>query len=531
MRICLISREYPPDTGWGGVGAYTYQIAHGLRERGHEVHVICLAGKTGGTVDIDENGVQVHRVAYQGILDELNLFLVSAPSTHFVVATLLAMWRRFVELHAQYNFDVVEVPEHLAGGLFQTLTGCAPAVIKLHTPHSKFVAQNFHSVSPNLDNRVICILERLAMLSADALSSPSKDMAKFVADDLGIDVDSISIVRNPADLNRFSAEGPKAIESKQPLVLFVGRLEERKGVQYLAEAIPSVHGRFPEAKFVFIGADTNTAPDGGSMLAYLRRKVASCADAVEFIGHVPLQEIPSYYRSADICVVPSLYDNAPYTCIEAMSCGRPVIATSAGGTAEYVANEQFGLVVPPADTAGLAEALCKLLGDESCRQRYGIAAREFVEAHLGRKHIAAQMEVIYAEAIANHKVKRSVYQQPATRVLKDALDVLCAYDANVFETLYAQSLDFRIRHWLRFFRKRPGLAAASLASAFLHKVYKRTTPAFLKRLDASIAARMPARYTLTMALAQELSYLTPSSSTSNTSVAPGGITPPAPLSP
>ncbi len=181
MRICLISREYPPDTGWGGVGAYTHQIAHGLRERGHDVHVVCLAGKTGATVDLDEDGVHVHRVAHQGILDELNLFLISAPTAHSIIATMIAMWRRFVELHAQYDFDIVEVPEHLAGGLFQTLTGCVPTVIKLHTPHSKFVAQNFHNVSPNLDNQIVCILERLAMLSADALSSPSKDMARFVA--------------------------------------------------------------------------------------------------------------------------------------------------------------------------------------------------------------------------------------------------------------------------------------------------------------------------------------------------------------
>jgi glycogen(starch) synthase len=504
MRICLISREYPPDTGWGGVGAYTYQIAHGLRERGHEVHVVCLAGNAGTTVDLDEDGVKVHRVAYKNILDELNLFLVSAPSTHYVVASLIAMWRRFVQLHKEYNFDVAEVPEHLAGGLFQALTGCVPTVVKLHTPHSKFVAQQFHNVSPNFDNQLICLLERLTMRAAEALSSPSKDMAKFVADDLGIAVEGISIVRNPADLARFSADGAKAIESAEPLILFVGRLEERKGVRFLAEAIPTIHARFPDARFVFIGADTNTAPGGTSMLSYLKKQVAGCASAVQFLGHVPLQDIPSYYRSADICVVPSLYDNAPYTCIEAMSCGRPVVATTAGGTAEYVANEQFGLVVPPADPNAIADALCKLLANEMVRKQYGIAAREFVETHLDRRHIASQMEVIYAETIASFQAKHALYAKPVDTALKDALDLLCAFDANVFDTLYAQSLDFRIRHWLRFFRKRPALAAAGVASSVLHKIYRSNQPAFLNRLDASIASRTPARYNLTMLLADEL---------------------------
>jgi glycosyltransferase involved in cell wall biosynthesis len=332
MRICLISREYPPDTGWGGVGAYTYQIAHGLHERGNEVHVICLAGDAGQTVDIDEGGVTIHRVAYKHLLDELNLFLVSAPSAHYVVASIIALWRRFVQLHGEKPFDVIEVPEHLAAGVFQSLTGVAPTVVKLHTPHSKFVAEQFHGVLPTFDNQLICLLERVAMLAADALCSPSRDLAGFVAQDLGLsDEQTISIVRNPADLARFNSVGDRALDnSSGPIVLFVGRLEERKGIRYLIDAVPSIHSEFHQARFVIVGADTKTAPGGTSMRAHLEKTLAAvgCAGAVEFKSFVPLDQIATYYRSADICVVPSLYDNAPYTCIEAMSCGRPVVGTN-----------------------------------------------------------------------------------------------------------------------------------------------------------------------------------------------------------
>src|SRR5262245_59266292 len=123
MRICLLSREFPPDTGWGGIGTYTYQIARALAQLKHEVHVISLAAESqpDSVKHVDE-GYTVHRVAWQGLLDELNLFLVSAPSLHFVAKTGLAIWRRFLQLHKEKPFDVVEAPEHLAVGFFNAIT-------------------------------------------------------------------------------------------------------------------------------------------------------------------------------------------------------------------------------------------------------------------------------------------------------------------------------------------------------------------------------------------------------------------------
>lgn len=507
MRICLVSREYPPDTGWGGVGAYTFQMANGLAARGHEVHVISLAGKNAGdsTIVCAESGITIHRAAWEDLLDELNLFLVSAPSTHFIVKTGIALWRKYISLHREKSFDVVEVPEHLAGGFFQTTTGIAPVVIKLHTPHSKFVTERFHAVLPSFDNQIICLLERVAMNAADVLCSPSQDLANFVASDTGVDPKRIEIIRNPVDIERFCPEGAKALDASQDCtILFVGRLEERKGINYLIDAIPHAVRTVSAIRFVVIGADTNTAPGGTSMLAHLkdRLRTSGCEGKVQFIPHVPLSEMPNYYRCADVCVIPSLYDNAPYTCIEAMSSGKPVVVSSAGGTKEYVQPE-WGYVVEPRQSDELAAVLAKLAVDRELRLSMGANARKFVEHQLSRETIAIQMERLYEDAINNFRARgRKMYEKPAVDALPDALQLLCAYDQMMFEVLSAQSLTFRLRHYMRFARKRPSLFAATVLLETMRKALKLVGKTedlpFMQKLARQIDSKQPPRYSNTM---------------------------------
>ncbi len=182
MKICLLSREYPPETGWGGIGAYTQQFARALAELGHEVHVVCLTKRETNTSESDymDGQVSVHRVPWAEVLEQWVLVLATLPNSHHLLKAAVAMWRRFLSLHRQIQFDIVEAPDHLAEGLFVALTGVAPLVVRLHTPHFKLVADGYHNLSRDLDNDVVANLERLAILEADLASSPSIDLAGFV---------------------------------------------------------------------------------------------------------------------------------------------------------------------------------------------------------------------------------------------------------------------------------------------------------------------------------------------------------------
>lgn len=457
MRICLISREYPPDSGWGGIGTYTYYQAHALKQLGHDVEVVALAASKNGSMRTGANleeGILVHRVPQEKVMPELEMIKLSTPFTHFVLSSVFTLSRAIFRLHSEKPFDLAEAPEHLAEGLCPALNRLLPLVIRLHTPQSKFIAEGFHNLKSNFDQEFVAMLERMAMLSADLISSPSEDIADFVAGDFCYPRESIRIIRNPVDTKKFAPEGSKAFEKDGTVsILFVGRLEERKGVQYLIQAIPKIVAEHKNVEFVIIGADTNNAPGQTSMLAYLQKMLAdnNCASHARFMAFVPLNELPNYYRSAQICVFPSLYDNAPCTVLESMSCGCPVVTSDAGGAKEYMVNGESGMVVPARNSEELANAIISLLKDPQKRESMGKAARQRALELYTAPDLAAQALIAYQEAIDRSKKRQCLpaYSRPAERFNDDLENMLRSYNKMLYDFRYTYSLSFRFGHRFR----------------------------------------------------------------------------------
>jgi glycosyltransferase involved in cell wall biosynthesis len=468
VRICLVSREYPPDTGWGGIATFANHLAHGLVSLGHEVEVVALAKAEPKTVVQD--GIRVHRVRPHEIEGDLGAMGMCMPYSRYVLRTSAALWKKFHELHAKGPFDVVDTPELLAEGLMPAVTRAVPLLIRLYTPHSKFIAEQLHNVTASFDHQFVALLERIAMLSADIITSPSEDLADFVARDLSFPRESIHIVRNPIDPVEFSPDGERVDCPEGRLtVLFVGRLEERKGIGYLIEAVPQVAAAVPNVRFVVIGDDTNNARGQRSVLAELKESISrnACDKYVEFIDRVPLSDLPKYYRSADVCVVPSVYDNSPYTCLEAMSCGKAVVGTSGGGTREYIVHQDSGIIVPPRDSMAIAEALIRLLKDKNERLRLGTSARARVLEKFQRAEIARQTLELYRQARQSFSRRSGagLYRKLAEHALADAELLAYTYDKMLYDFLYMHSLRFRLSHWLNQCVKRPRLTLARLVAA------------------------------------------------------------------
>src|SRR4029450_7410350 len=104
------------------------------------------------------------------------------------------------------------------------------------------------------------------------------------------------------------------------------------------------------------------------MTEHLQRKCRALAipdDAVRFVGRVERATLPEVYRSAAICVIPSLYENLPYPCLEPLASGCAVLASEAGGIPEIVTTEVDGLLVPPGNASALAAALGRLFADSA----------------------------------------------------------------------------------------------------------------------------------------------------------------------
>ncbi len=453
----MVSREYPPDSGWGGIASYTYQHAHALKELGHDVEVIALSAD-GASVDNAskkiEDGILVRRVRAANSLTNMEMMQASTPFTHFVLRSVLALSKAILAEHSENPFDVAEVPEHLAEGLCPAMSKLLPLVVRLHTPQSKFIAEKYHNITSSFDQEFVAMIERIAMLSADVITSPSEDMADYVAGDLNYPRQEIKIIRNPVSIEKFNPSGSRALADDGRLnVLFVGRLEERKGVHFLIRAVPKIVAAYPKVHFVIVGADTNNAHGQRSTLHELQSLVSEhgCGSNVSFIPHVPLAQMPDYYRSADICVVPSLYDNAPCTVLEGMSSGKPVVTTSAGGSKEYVVHGESGLVVAPGDAEALAEAIKEILLDQSKRDTMGKSARARILDKFDPLQLAAETVEIYKQAMQKYSARHyvGVYQRPAERFMADTENLLASYERMLYDFLYLKSWSFRLKHRLR----------------------------------------------------------------------------------
>jgi glycogen synthase len=180
---------------------------------------------------------------------------------------------------------------------------------------------------------------------------------------------------------------------------FVGRLERRKGIETLVAAVPLVLNAVPEAKFRFIGAPLNHPASEIPYDEWIRLRLPKYTDRLEFPGKFPLERMGEAYDSLDICVFPSLWENFPNVCLEAMSAGRAIIASSAGGMAEMLDGGRVGRLIASGDSVSLAREIISLLIAPAERIRLGELARKRVLETYNEGVIGEMTERIYREAI------------------------------------------------------------------------------------------------------------------------------------
>lgn len=155
----------------------------------------------------------------------------------------------------------------------------------------------------------------------------------------------------------------KPIEHWEHL-LYVGRLDEAKGVETLLEAIPEIREKYPNIKLNIVGAGNQEA-----QLKCRAEKLGIC-ESVQFFGHLPHAEVIKQYQETTLVIVPSLFpDNFPTVCIEAMAAGRPVIASKVGGIPELIIDGETGILFDSGKSKELAKKIIEVLNDRKNIQR------------------------------------------------------------------------------------------------------------------------------------------------------------------
>jgi glycosyltransferase involved in cell wall biosynthesis len=385
MNICLVSREYPSDDHAGGIGTYTEKTARGLAAMGQRVTVITEAVDEPSTQV--EDGVTVHRLrrAEESRLGRLPHARTLARSRAVADAII-----RLPE-----HPDVVQACEHGAEGFWYSLHDHRPAklVTRLATPIS-IVAE----LSPNAGLntfKVACLdwLERTQTRRSDAVFAMTNALADAVAGRWRIARDRISIV--PTGVDFAARVAPHAAPLPAELIgvdflLYFGRLEERKGVHVLAEALPAVLGRYPDLHVVFAG-NNFLSYRGGTMREFVEHRNAAYRDRLHFYPRLPQRELHPLLQAAVAVVLPSLWEAMANATLEAQDMGKPVVATAGCGFGEVIEDGQTGLLVPPGDAAALTRAIEFLLADRRRLAAMSKAARERAQQFTLERAVAEQL--------------------------------------------------------------------------------------------------------------------------------------------
>jgi glycogen(starch) synthase len=380
FSVALVCREYPPETAFGGMATFTYHLARGLADAGHRVAVV-TAGRPlvrtdhDGRVDVVQ--IQPRLEHARDSFEEMNRrgWLGWGEMTYLHSLGALRAIRELEEAHGP--FDVLDLADHCAEGLAPALFWAGPTTVRLYTPWALLASMRTAVVDAG-DAATIPLFESALLHHATSITSPSRDLANRVRTFFNVPR-PIRFVPNPVDTDAFR---PANDDGDGVRVCFVGRFEERKGIRTLLEAIPLVLEKCPDVTFEIVGSDH----DGLAATFEPRYR-----DNVEFRGRVPLSELPAVYQRSTFAVVPSVYDNSPYTAIEPMACGRPVVGTTGGGIPEYVLHATRGLIVPSGDPAALANAIFTLVEDPSRRTEMGRNARSWVVEHLSIPSVADLM--------------------------------------------------------------------------------------------------------------------------------------------
>jgi glycosyltransferase involved in cell wall biosynthesis len=173
--------------------------------------------------------------------------------------------------------------------------------------------------------------------------------------------------------------------------VIIGHLSEVKGYPTFLRAAARVLADEPDCAFVSVGGETISPGFGATMKALAAE--LGIADRVHFLGW--RDDAPAIMRSADALVLPSLAEALPLAILEAMACGKPVIATPVGGVAEAVVDGETGFLVTPGDVDGLAAAMTRLVREDGLAARMGAAGRRRGEAKFSVKRMVAQIEALY----------------------------------------------------------------------------------------------------------------------------------------
>lgn len=372
MKIGIVTQAYYPR--YGGVTEHVHYTAVELRRRGHQVTIITSHFRKGEM----NHSAHVERIGYN-VLVPFNRSFVD-------ITVGLRLRHDLRRILREYDFDVLHThcpTAPILPMLAIQAANCAQ-VGTFHTTHPRGFLQDLFK--NYLSERVVARLD-----ARIAVSKTAEDSARLYYPG------QYHVIPNGVDVERFHPGLERFEEWRDPdrvNMLFVGRLDPRKGLHFLLEAMPEILTRTRGRARLLVIGDSYLRPRLEAMVA------SSARDHVHFLGHVPSDDLPRWYATGDIFVSPATsHESFGIVLLEALATGRPVVASDIPGYRSAIVPDEHAILFPPADVPALARAVSELV-ENPCR-RAELACRGRARAlEFAWPKVTEKIEAVYHEVLA-----------------------------------------------------------------------------------------------------------------------------------
>jgi glycosyltransferase involved in cell wall biosynthesis len=365
MKICILAPENSPS--WGGVGAYTYNLARSI-SHDNEVHIVTVNRPVSDSLErIVDDSCTVHNIAN-----------VKVGDTFFFNSKFqFAVLRNMKRLDRNYQFDIIHSHSGHVPHLLSQFQDIAPSVVTVHATSKGLRRSMNETQSPKDQSEILMRIfspaieaaETVGFRKANRLLPVSRFTQRQIEEDYGyVNSDKTRVLHNAVDPMLFSMSRK---DSEIPTLAFVGRLYSIKGIDCFLDAVEILAKKRLRFRILIVGrGETDRVSNRLSRIMP--------PGTYEIMGRVEYCGMPQVYSETNVLVVSSVYENCPTTILEAMSSGTLVVASDAGGISEVVKDGINGYLFRKGDSSHLARILEQVLLNEIDIERITKRARKDV---------------------------------------------------------------------------------------------------------------------------------------------------------
>jgi glycosyltransferase involved in cell wall biosynthesis len=353
-----------------------------------------------GTFESEHDGVRVTRIKKEGWLHRLLEPVRSRQCwwLHNRVETAYAAYVAMRHALERETFDIVEAPECGADAAAVGTLLSVPLAVRFHSP-ARLIMDTYQT--SKLDRELTAFVEQIAINRADIRTACSQFVAGEVQTKMGVPA-PIHVIPNGIDVELFDRDPGIDVESRFGVprnaltVLFANRMEERKGIHLVGDVAVAVMRRHRHVHFVLAGRDL-FGYVANNLLPRIQEQ--GLEGRFHVLGGVDLADVRALLKRAEIFMLPSLWENCPYSCLEAMTARCAIVSSDCGGMPELIDDGESGLLARSSNPDSFVQRLDELVEAPDLRERLATAARRTVEQRLTDIQTARRTAALYTRAL------------------------------------------------------------------------------------------------------------------------------------